>query len=91
MPEPKHTFTIILSCRLATPDPLQSSTDSILWWCGDLTAMQGIRLLNDLKTLVEKTGTGSMNPISASASNTLDALGKDKQIPLPGCAIKRDS
>jgi hypothetical protein len=69
---------------------LRSSLESIFSWTGRLTALDGIHLLNALKELIESSNAGSSNPISASASDALDALGKDKQIPLLACELKAD-
>lgn len=77
-----QVFTVEIHCATQWGDAQQVLLDRLLHWSSRLGPEAALKLVADITTLLNETIPGAMAPIAESGSKALDALGKNKQLPL---------
>jgi hypothetical protein len=84
-----HVFNVELTCSRKTGlNDQQNSLDRLLVWSAAMTSDKGIQLEAKLRAMLNEILPGALAPVSESAAQTLEALGKDQQLELGvGCQV----
>ena len=94
MDQPLPIFTVTIACSRQWGNVQQNSLDNLLVWSARLKPELGLHVVDTIKAKLNEILPGAMQPISISSAVALEALGKDKQLPLldatpaaPACPI----
>jgi hypothetical protein len=86
---PLYPFTVEISVARQWGDIQQVSLDRLLYWSARLSPEVALKVVDAITAILNETLPGAMSPISESGAKALDALGKNKQLPLLACPITK--
>jgi|ERR1035437_329658 hypothetical protein len=81
-------FTVEVMCSRQWGDAQQNHLDSVVAWSAHLSPELGIRLVDRITAILNEMLPGALSPISEGGARALDALGKEKQLPLLSCELR---
>ncbi len=84
---PLPVFIVTISCSRLLSGQQHNTLDNLVTWSAAMTPEGGLKLVDNITTVLNETLPGAMAARSEGGAKALESLGQYEQLPLLACPV----